>query len=204
MKIICVGLNYKGHIKEMDRVQTTDPHVFLKPDSAIVKNNKPFFIPDFNSEIFYEAEIVLSISKVGKHISPRFAHRYFDKITLGIDFTARDLQLRLSKKDILPWAIAKGFDGSAPIGRFIPVSKIQDINNISFSLQKNDKTVQEGESSDMIFNFSDIISYVSRFFTLKTGDLIFTGTPPGVGPVARNDRLTAYLEGEKVLDFNIK
>ncbi len=187
----------------MAREQPSDPHIFLKPDSAIVKNNKPFFIPDFDSEIHYEAEIVLSICKVGKHVQPRFAHRYFDKLTVGIDFTARDLQRRLSK-EILPWAISKGFDGSAPLGKFVSVDKIKDINNISFSLEKNGSVVQEGLTTDMLFNFAEIIAYASKFFTLKTGDLIFTGTPAGVGPVSKDDRLTAYLEGEKVLDFSIK
>lgn len=203
MKIICVGLNNRAHAEEMGRALPKEPLVFLKPDSALVKNNKPFFIPDFGSEIHYEAELVLSICKVGRSIAPHFAHRYFDKITVGIDFTARDLQKRLSDH-IMPWAISKGFDGSAPIGRFVSMDRIQDINDIKFSLEKNGTIVQSGSSSDMIFSFAEIIAYVSKFFTLKTGDLIFTGTPAGVGPVEKNDRLSASLEGMKVLDFNIK
>ncbi len=202
MKIICIGLNYKDHAREMKRKLPSRPLVFIKPDSALIKNNKPFFIPDYDSDIDYEAELVLSISKVGRSIAPGFAHRYFDKITVGIDFTARDLQQSLSD-EIMPWSISKGFDGSAPLGKFVPVSNL-DMESISFSLEKNGETVQSGCSTDMIFNFADIISYVSRFFTLKTGDLIFTGTPAGVGPVSKNDRLTAYIEGNKVLDFNIK
>ncbi len=203
MKIICIGLNYKDHAREMNRKLPSRPLVFIKPDSAIIKNNKPFFIPDYGSAIDYEAELVLSICKVGRSIAPRFAHRYFDKLTVGIDFTARDLQLSLSN-EIMPWSISKGFDGSAPLGKFITVSSLNNVDNISFSLEKNGETVQSSSSSNMIFNFADIIAYVSRFFTLKTGDLIFTGTPAGAGPVNKNDRLTAYLEGKKVLDFNVK
>lgn len=203
MKIICIGLNYKDHASEMTRKLPSRPLVFIKPDSAIIKNNKPFFIPDFDSDIDHEAEIVLNICKVGRSIAPRYAHRYFDKITVGIDFTARDLQLSLSN-EIMPWSISKGFDGSAPIGKFIQVDSFKDLNNISFKLDKNGTTVQNGNSSNMIFSFSEIIAYVSRFFTLKTGDLIFTGTPAGVGPVKKNDSLVAYLEGKKVLDFSVK
>ena len=202
MKIICIGLNYKDHAREMKRKLPSRPLVFIKPDSALIKNNKPFFIPDYDSAIDYEAELVLSICKVGRSIAPRFAHRYYDKITVGIDFTARDLQQSLSEQ-IMPWSISKGFDGSAPLGKFVPVGSL-DKDNISYKLEKNGETVQSGNSSDMIFGFADIISYVSRFFTLKTGDLIFTGTPSGVGPVKKNDRLTAYIEGNRVLDFNVK
>lgn len=203
MKIICVGLNYRDHASEMDRKPPEEPVVFLKPDSSIVKNNKPFFIPDFSTDINYEAELVLSICKVGKSISPEFANRYFDKITVGIDFTARDLQKKQSLNG-MPWEISKGFDGSAQLGRFMKVSDLPSHSDISFSLKRNDKIVQEGNSTNMIFNFAEIISYISRFFTLKTGDLIFTGTPAGVGKVEKNDRLKAYLESNKVLDFNIK
>lgn len=203
MKVLCIGLNYYDHASEMNREIPAEPLVFMKPDSSIVKNNKPFFIPEFSSEIHYEAELVLSICRVGRSISPRFAHRYFDKITVGIDFTARDLQRKQSAAG-LPWEIAKGFDGSAQLGRLLDITDIEDIDNIRFSLEKNGNRVQEGASSNMIFGFREIISYVSRFFTLKTGDLIFTGTPAGVGAVQRNDRLTAYLENRKVLDFYIK
>jgi 2-keto-4-pentenoate hydratase/2-oxohepta-3-ene-1,7-dioic acid hydratase in catechol pathway len=203
MKIICIGLNYKNHAREMKKELPSRPLVFIKPDSALIKNNKPFFIPDYNSAIDHEAELVLSICKVGRSIAPKFAHRYFDKITVGIDFTARDLQKSLSN-EIMPWSISKGFDGSAPLGKFLPISSLDNPESISFSLEKNGETVQSGCSTDMIFSFAEIISYVSRFFTLKTGDLIFTGTPAGAGPVKKNDRLTAYLEGNKVLDFNVK
>ena len=204
MKIICIGLNYKAHALEMKQELPGRPLVFIKPDSAILKDNKPFFIPDFESEIEHEAEIVLSISKVGRSIAPRFAHRYFDKITIGIDFTARDLQKSLSAAGMMPWSIQKGFDGSAPIGKFLPINGFDITAGINFELHKNGALVQKGCSSDMIFGFSEIIAYVSRFFTLKTGDLIFTGTPSGVGPVKKNDRLSAYLEGTRVLDFNVK
>jgi len=203
MKIICIGLNYKDHAREMNRELPSRPLVFIKPDSAIIRNDKPFFIPDYDSAIDYEAELVLSICKVGRSIAPRYAHRYFDKITVGIDFTARDLQKSLSD-EIMPWSISKGFDGSAPLGKFISVSSLGSIDDISFSLEKNGVTVQSASSSGLIFSFADIIAYVSRFFTLKTGDLIFTGTPAGAGPVKKNDRLTAFLEGQKVLDFNVK
>lgn len=187
----------------MNRELPSRPLVFIKPDSAIIRNDKPFFIPDYDSAIDYEAELVLSICKVGRSIAPRYAHRYFDKITVGIDFTARDLQKSLSD-EIMPWSISKGFDGSAPLGKFISVSSLGSIDDISFSLEKNGETVQSASSSGLIFSFADIIAYVSRFFTLKTGDLIFTGTPAGAGPVKKNDRLTAFLEGQKVLDFNVK
>lgn len=203
MKIICIGLNYRDHALEMSRKLPARPLVFIKPDSAILKNNKPFFIPDYDSDIDHEAEIVLSICKVGRSVSPKYAHRYFDKITVGIDFTARDLQRSLSD-ELMPWSISKGFDGSAPIGKFISTDTFEDINNISFTLEKNDKIVQSACTSNLIFDFSEIIAYVSRFFTLKTGDLIFTGTPAGVGPVRKNDRLTAFIEGKKVLDFSVK
>ncbi len=203
MKVICVGLNYKDHAREMKKEFPTEPLVFLKADSAIVKNNKAFFIPEFSSEIHYEAELVLHICKVGRSVSQKFAHRYFDKITVGIDFTARDLQRKQSSAG-LPWEIAKSFDGSAPIGKFIDIEELSNQHDISFLLKKNGEKVQESSSSDLIISFAEIIAYVSKFFTLKTGDLIFTGTPAGVGPVEKNDRLTAFLDGKKVLDFNVK
>lgn len=203
MKIICVGLNYREHALEMKRPFPERPVVFLKPDSSILKDNKPFFIPRFSSNVHYEAEVVLKICKVGRSISERFAYRYYDELTLGVDMTARDLQSEQSASG-MPWEISKGFDGSAPLGRFIRKDELGDINNISFTLLKNGERVQEGNTSDLIFSFDAIISYVSVFFTLKTGDLIFTGTPPGVGQVHHNDRLTGILAGQQVFDFNIK
>jgi len=203
MKIICIGLNYRRHAIEMGRPFPDEPVVFLKPDSAILKNNKPFFLPDFSSEIQYEIEVVVKISRLGKGILPKFAPRYYDEITAGIDITARDLQAKLSKA-MLPWEISKSFDGAAPIGKFIPVSSIDDIGKLGFRLEINDKTVQQSSTSDMIFDINQIISYVSRFFTLKTGDLIFTGTPSGVGPLKRNDHLVAYIKDIPLLDFMIR
>jgi len=203
MKIICIGLNYRAHALEMKSPIPERPLVFIKPDSSILKNNKPFFIPPFSSNVNYEAEIVLRICKVGRSVSEKFANRYYDALTLGVDMTARDLQAE-QKKAGHPWEIAKGFDGSAPLGKFIPKEELGDMNNLSFSLLRNDITVQEGNSSDLIFPFDSIIEYVSRFFTLKTGDLIFTGTPSGVGQVHPNDTLTGFLEGNKVFEFKIK
>ncbi len=203
MKIICIGLNYRRHALEMGSPFPEEPVVFLKPDSALLKNNKPFFLPDFSTNIHYEVELVIKISKLGKGIDAKFARRYYDEVTLGIDITARDLQGKLGKAG-MPWEISKAFDGAAPIGKFIPVSEFKDIQNIDFRLVINEKTVQKSNSSDMIFNVNEIIAYVSRFFTLKTGDLIFTGTPSGVGPLHRNDNLVAYLNDKPLLDFMIK
>jgi acylpyruvate hydrolase len=203
MKIICVGLNYRKHAAEMNRPVPAEPMIFLKPDSAILKKNKPFFIPDFSKDVQFEAEIVLRISKLGKGISVKYAPRYFDALTIGIDFTARDLQNKFSKAGH-PWELSKTFDGSAPLGIFIPKEKFTDLTDISFTLDVNGIRRQNGNTSDLIFTFSDIISYVSRYYTLKTGDLIFTGTPSGVGPVAKGDNLVAQLEDETVLDFFVK
>lgn len=203
MKIICIGLNYRKHALELGWPIPEEPVVFLKPDSAILKNNKPFFLPDFSKDIHYEVEVVLKISKLGKGISAKYAHRYFDEVTLGIDITARDLQSRL-KTAGLPWELSKCFDGAAPLGKFIPVSAIEDPGKIDFRLEINNKVVQHGNTSDLIFGFNEIIEYVSKYFTLKTGDLIFTGTPPGVGQIYRNDNLIAYLGDEPLLDFMIK
>ncbi len=203
MKIICIGLNYSDHAHEMGKPLPEEPLVFLKADSSLLKNNKPFFIPDFSCNIHYEAEIVLRICKLGRAIAEKYSYRYYDSITLGIDMTARDLQSSLSSSG-MPWEISKSFDGAAPLGEFIPVEEEGDINNISFRLEKNGDTVQSGNTSKLIFSFDRIISYVSRFFTLKTGDLIFTGTPSGVGPVSHNDRLTGYIGDRKVIDFLIK
>jgi fumarylpyruvate hydrolase len=203
MKIICIGMNYRKHAIEMGRPFPSEPVVFMKPDSSILRKNKPFFLPDFSSEIHYEVEVVVKISKLGKSISPKFASRYYDEITAGIDITARDLQTRLSKS-MLPWEISKGFDGAAPLGRFIPVSSAGDTENLDFRLEINDKIVQQSNTSDMIFSINEIVSYVSGFFTLKTGDLIFTGTPSGVGPLRRNDHLVAFINDLPLLDFMIK
>jgi len=203
MKIICIGMNYRRHAIEMGRPFPSEPVVFMKPDSSILKKNKPFFLPDFSSEIHYEVELVVKISKLGKGILPKFAPRYYDEITAGIDITARDLQARLSKS-MLPWEISKGFDGAAPLGRFIPVNSVGDVENLDFRLEINGKIVQQSNTSDMIFSINEIVSYVSGFFTLKTGDLIFTGTPSGVGPLKRNDHLVAYLNDMPLLDFMIK
>jgi len=203
MKIICTGLNYRQHARELNWPIPEEPVLFMKPDSALLKNNKPFFLPDFSSDIHYEVELVVKISRLGKGIAMKYAHRYYDEVTLGIDITARDLQAKV-RKGSLPWEITKGFDGAAPVGKFLPVSRFGDINNLSFRLLKNGETVQEGSTSDMIFSIDRIIEYASIFFTLKTGDLIFTGTPPGVGQLHRNDRLTAWLEDIPVLDFLIK
>jgi fumarylpyruvate hydrolase len=203
MKIICIGMNYRRHAIEMGRPFPSEPVVFMKPDSSILKKNKPFFLPDFSSEIHYEVEIVVKISKLGKSITPKFASRYYDEITAGIDITARDLQAKLSKS-MLPWELSKGFDGAAPLGRFIPVNSVGNVGNMDFRLEINDKIVQQSNTSDMIFSINEIVSYVSSFFTIKTGDLIFTGTPSGVGPLKRNDHLVAYIKDMPLLDFMIK
>ena len=203
MKIICIGLNYRKHAFEMGWSLPEEPVVFLKPDSSILKNNKPFFLPEFSDNIHYEVEVVIKISKLGKGISAKFAHRYYDEVTVGIDITARDLQSRQAAAG-MPWEISKCFDGAAPLGTFITVSSVKDLNNLDFRLDINHKTVQESNTSDMIFGFNEIIEYVSKFFTLKTGDLIFTGTPSGVGQLKRNDNLVAYLGDKPLLDFLIK
>ena len=204
MKIIAVGMNYSEHNKEMrNSFLPKAPVIFMKPDSALLRNGHPFFIPDFSENLQYEAELVVRICRLGKNIAEKFARRYYDAITVGIDFTARDLQHELRERGY-PWEICKGFDHSAAPGKFIPVEHFPDVKNIAFSLKKNGKTVQEGNSADMIFGIDAIISYVSRFFTLKTGDLIFTGTPAGVGKVEPNDRLEGYIQEDKLLDFNIK
>ncbi|NSW95055.1 MAG: fumarylacetoacetate hydrolase family protein [Bacteroidales bacterium] len=203
MKIICIGLNYRNHADEMGWKYPAEPVVFLKPDSAILKNNKPFFLPDFSKEIHYEVEVVVKIGRLGKGISVKYASRYYDDVTLGIDITARDIQSRLSGAGY-PWEISKGFDGAAPVGRFLPLSEAGDINNLDFRLDINGRTVQKSNTSDMIFSVDQIISYVSGFFTLKTGDLIFTGTPSGVGRLNINDNLVAWLGDQKVLDFVVR
>ena len=203
MKIICIGRNYADHARELNNPLPDAPVFFLKPDTAIINNNKPFFYPGFSSEIHHEVEIVLRINRLGRHIDEKFAHRYYEEIGIGIDFTARDLQAECKKKG-LPWEMAKAFDGSAPVGRFVPKSKLSDPGNISLRLDINGSTLQEGNSGDMIFSFDRLISYVSGFITLKIGDLIFTGTPAGVGPVKIGDRLQAWLDNEMLLDFHVR
>ena len=203
MKIICIGRNYVAHARELNNDVPEKPVFFMKPDSALVISNRPFFYPEFSKDVHYELEVVIRISRLGRSIEEKYASRYFNEVGLGVDFTARDLQSEQKKKG-LPWEIAKGFDYSAPISEFFPVEKYKDLNNLSFRLDLNGNTVQDGNTSPMIFSFEKIISYVSRFMTLKTGDLIFTGTPAGVGPVTIDDRLEAFLEGEKVMDFPVK
>jgi len=203
MKIIAVGRNYSEHARELNNPLPSEPVVFLKPETALIKGDKPFFYPDFSTNIHYEVELVMKICKVGKNIEERFAGRYFNELTVGIDFTARDLQEK-AKQLQLPWEIAKGFDGSAPVGRFINKDSIPDLGSFSFGLDVNGKRVQTGNSADMIFSFDRIISYVSRYFTLQMGDLIYTGTPAGVGPVHPGDWLTAYIGSDELLDFEVK
>ncbi|UCG28710.1 MAG: fumarylacetoacetate hydrolase family protein [Bacteroidales bacterium] len=203
MKIICIGRNYIAHAKELNNPVPDVPIFFLKPDSSILKNNKPFFLPDFSQEIHYELEIVVKIDRLGKSIPARFASRYFSEIGVGIDFTARDLQRECTQNG-LPWEISKSFDGSAALGKFIEKKKFENIQNLSFKLEVNGRIVQKGNTADMVFPVDELISYLSRFFTLKTGDLIFTGTPEGVGPVKRGDHLKAYIEDELLLDFYVK
>lgn len=204
MKIIAVGMNYAAHNKELHHtLELSEPTIFMKPDSSLLKDGKPFFIPDFSSEIHYETEIVVKIDRLGKNIAERFAHRYYNEITVGIDFTARDLQSKL-RANGLPWEISKAFDNSAVIGDFIPVSRVEDVNAIPFHLDINGNKVQEGNTRDMLFSIDKIIAYVSRFFTLKIGDLIYTGTPVGVGPVKIGDQLQGYIGNEKLLDFFVR
>ena len=203
MKIICIGRNYVAHARELNNEVPEKPVFFMKPVSALVTSNRPFFYPEFSNDVHHELEVVIRINRLGRSIEEGFAHRYFNEVALGVDFTARDLQAEQKKKG-LPWEIAKGFDYSAPISEFRPIDAYDDIHKLSFRLDVNGKTVQDGNTSLMIFSFEKIIAYVSRFMTLKTGDLIYTGTPAGVGPVAINDRLEAYLEGEKLMDFPVK
>lgn len=203
MKIICIGRNYAAHIEELKNEKPGKPVVFLKPDTALLKGGAPFFHPDFSENIHHEVELVLKVSKEGKYIQPQFAHRYFEEIGLGIDFTARDLQDQCKAKG-LPWEIAKAFNGSAPIGDFKPVSAFADLKDIDFHLEINGELKQKGNTSLMLFDFATIISYVSQFFTLKKGDLIYTGTPAGVGPVKIGDHLTGFIGNEKMLDFEVR
>lgn len=203
MKILAIGRNYADHIKELQNEIPTDPVIFLKPDTALLKNNAPFYYPSFSQNIHYEVELVIRISKEGKNIKENFASKYFDRIGLGIDFTARDIQDDLKAKG-LPWTLAKGFNGSAPVSEFIPTSEFPDLDAIYFSLNINGKEKQKGFSGNMINNFCKIISFISKYITLKNGDFIFTGTPAGVGPVQIGDKLEGYIDGRKMLDFDIK
>jgi 2-keto-4-pentenoate hydratase/2-oxohepta-3-ene-1,7-dioic acid hydratase in catechol pathway len=203
MKIICVGRNYVDHAKELKNEVPTEPVIFLKPDTALLPKKQPFFIPDFSKEVHYEVEIVVRIDRIGKHIQKKFAHKYYHELTLGIDFTARDLQQELKSKG-LPWEKATAFDGSAPIGEFVAKEKFKDLNRIDFSLQVNGELRQKGTTNEMLFSIDSLIEYVSTFFTLKIGDLIFTGTPAGVGKTKKNDHFEGYLGSEKVLDLKAK
>lgn len=203
MKIICIGRNYTEHINELANERPTDPVVFMKPDSAILLKNFPFVIPAFSDDIHYEVEVLVKINKLGKHIEPQFAYKYYDEIGLGIDFTARDVQQKCKEKG-LPWEKAKAFDGSAVLGEFYPKSKFEDINNINFSMTKNGQIVQKGNSGEMLWKIDELISYVSQFFTLKIGDIIFTGTPAGVGKVVSKDELMGILEGKEAFKIVVK
>lgn len=197
-------MNYAAHNKELHHtLELTEPTIFMKSDSSLLKDGKPFFIPDFSSEIHYETELVVKIDRLGKNIAERFAHRYYSEVTVGIDFTARDLQRRLREQG-LPWEISKAFDNSAVIGTFIPLEEAGNVNQLSFHLDMNGKTVQQGNTADMLFSVDQIIAYVSCFFTLKIGDLIYTGTPVGVGPVSIGDHLEGYLGERKLLDFHVR
>lgn len=204
MRIFAIGRNYVEHIQELNNEKPDEPVIFTKPDTALLRENAPFYYPDFSKDIHYEVELVLRICKEGKNIEEKFASKYFDSIGIGVDFTARDLQSKAKEKG-LPWDIAKGFNGSAPVSdKFLPVHSFTDLSNINFSLKKNGELKQQGNTSLMLFRFDYIISYLSKFFTLRTGDLIFTGTPKGVGPVQVGDTLSAYIENEKLLEFEIK
>jgi len=203
MKIICIGLNYKSHIEELKRVVPAAPIFFLKPETALTTRNRPFFYPEFSKNIHYETEIVIRINKLGKHIQKKFAHTYYDEIGLGLDLTARDIQEEVFKNS-LPWEVSKAFDGSAVVNRFLNKKDCKDLQNIHFSLLKNKQLVQQGNSSDMLYSIDEIIEYVSQFITLKIGDLIFTGTPSGVGKVEIGDELEGYMENELTFTCKIK
>ena len=203
MKIICIGRNYAEHAKELNNPLPIEPVFFMKPDTALIENNQPFYYPDFTKDLHHEIEVVLKICKQGKNISEKFANKYYEKISVGIDFTARDLQTQCKEKG-LPWEKAKSFDGSAPIGTFVDLKNYSDQNNINFELLVNNETRQKGNTKDLIFSFDKVITYVSQFITLRPGDLIYTGTPEGVGAVKVGDTLEAKLEGETLLKFVIK
>lgn len=203
MKIICIGRNYVEHAKELKNEVPSEPVFFMKPDTAMLRNNQPFFYPSFTQDLQYELEIVLRVNRLGRQIDRKFANRYYDALTVGIDFTARDLQRRCKEKG-LPWEIAKSFDYSAPIGDFIPKEELGDLANLDFHLEINGVEVQRGNTRDMIFSFDELIEHTSKYITYRTGDFIFTGTPAGVGPVKIGDRLKAYLGDKLMIDFFIK
>lgn len=203
MKIVCIGQNYHDHVKEINSAPTTEPMFFLKPDSAILLSQQPFVIPEFSTEVEYEVEVLVKIKKLGKYIQPEFAHTYYEEIGLGIDFTARDLQRECKEKGH-PWEKAKGFDGSAVIGNWIAKQELGDLNNLDFSLEKNGALVQVGNTGNMIYTIDTLIAHVSKYMTLKIGDVLFTGTPKGVGPVAIDDKLTGFLSGKPMFAINIK
>jgi 2-keto-4-pentenoate hydratase/2-oxohepta-3-ene-1,7-dioic acid hydratase in catechol pathway len=203
MKIICIGRNYASHIQELQNERPTEPVVFMKPDSAVLLKQHPFVIPEFSQEIHHEIELIVKISKVGKHIDTKFANKYYDEISVGIDFTARDVQDQLKAKG-LPWEKAKSFDGSAVIGEFLPKKQFNSLENITFELTNNNKTVQKGNASLMLWKIDELISYVSQYFTLKIGDIVFTGTPEGVAVVKPEDVLEGFLEGNKLFSIKIK
>jgi 2-keto-4-pentenoate hydratase/2-oxohepta-3-ene-1,7-dioic acid hydratase in catechol pathway len=204
MKIIAIGRNYIDHAKELNNPVPKEPMFFLMPDSALLRNNQPFFYPDFSKDIHYEVEIVVKLNRLGKNVAAKFANRYYSEVGIGIDFTARDLQKKCKEKG-LPWEISKSFDGAAPISNFIDLDKLGgDINNINFRLELNNEIVQQGNTGDMIFKIDELIEHVSKYMTIKIGDYLFTGTPSGVGPVKIGDRLTAYIENQKMLDFVVK
>jgi len=204
MKIICIGRNYTDHIAELQNERPTEPVIFLKPDSAVLLKKQPFFIPPFSDDIHYEVELLVRINKIGKHIQKKFAHKYYDEVGLGIDFTARDLQKKLKEKG-LPWEKAKGFDGSAVIGeKWLPKSHFENIDDVGFRLQKNGEIVQQGRTSHMLWKIDEIIEYISQYFTLKIGDVIFTGTPAGVGRVEINDELSGFIEDQQIFSIQVK
>jgi len=203
MKLICIGRNYTEHIKELKNEKPADPVVFLKPDTAILLKKQPFFIPDFSNDVHHEVEILVKINKVGKHIDKKFATKYYEEIGLGIDFTARDLQSQLKAKG-LPWEKAKAFDGAAVIGKWVSKNEFKNVDDINFSLHKNETVVQQGNTSLMLWKIDELIEYVSKYFTLKIGDIIFTGTPSGVGKVIANDKLKGYIENKELFSITVK
>lgn len=203
MKIICVGRNYTEHIAELQNEKPDAPVIFMKPDTALLKNGLDFYLPEFSSEIHHEAELVVKVSKVGKHIAEKFAPKYYSQISLGIDFTARDIQSSLKEKG-LPWELAKAFDNSAFVGEWIPVESLGDLNDVHFSLSKNGEMVQVGHSAKMLWKIDQLITYISKYFTLKTGDLIFTGTPAGVSEVHRGDFLKGHINNQEIFNLSIK
>ncbi|MBL4592929.1 MAG: fumarylacetoacetate hydrolase family protein [Flavobacteriales bacterium] len=203
MKIICIGRNYIDHAKELNNPIPKEPVFFLKPDTALLPKKNPFVYPSFSKNVQHEVEIVIKINRLGKHIEEKFAHKYYNEIGVGVDFTARDIQQECKEKG-LPWEKAKAFDGSAPTSNFVSIKQFKDINNLGFSLQVNGEIKQQGNTKDMLFNFNQIVAYISKFFTLKIGDIIYTGTPAGVSPVQINDRIECFIEDKKLLSFNVK